>query len=158
MVVCPQNQPLCIRCFGNEDELSMHFAVYCSIDYIEEKMQENAQSDPYLGYLCQGMSAPPSVPDPRTSPAVAWELSEYRIYGYAVATGVKFVCVLLDKEVSGGDSAIKSLFKQMHKLYADTLSNPFVGGSLDNPKFQLSLAKIAEHHARILAGQIPPPS
>mmetsp|Transcript_17063 Transcript_17063/g.47755 ORF Transcript_17063/g.47755 Transcript_17063/m.47755 type:complete len:148 (+) Transcript_17063:78-521(+) len=111
-----ENNPLYMRAFG---ELSMdstatlrfHFIVHAAIDYIEEKLGQAKTSpgntapklDMYLGFL--------------------YPIEEYRVYGYMTNSRVKLITVLDDEEVK--DSEMRALFRRLHTLYVDTISNPF---------------------------------
>eukprot|EP00820_Chromera_velia_P025540 Cvel_1617.t1-p1 / transcript=Cvel_1617.t1 / gene=Cvel_1617 / organism=Chromera_velia_CCMP2878 / gene_product=Trafficking protein particle complex subunit 2-like, putative / transcript_product=Trafficking protein particle complex subunit 2-like, putative / location=Cvel_scaffold58:666-2858(-) / protein_length=165 / sequence_SO=supercontig / SO=protein_coding / is_pseudo=false len=154
-----ENQPLCIRCFGGEEELSLHCAAYAAVDILEEKIAEQAAQqgqppvDPYLGFLCPAVGGPPSVGAnaPGTLPVrkslseqltggIPWALPEYRVYAYVTATGVRILCLIFDRgEPPGGDQTMRNFFRQVHKLYADVVTNPFGADTIETPSFSVKL-------------------
>ena len=109
------NNPLYIRAFGLHDQLRFHFIVHTALDFVEEKVaaqrQQVAQQtagagvkhDCYLGLL--------------------YPIEELRVYGYLTNCRVKLVAVLDDEDVK--EEQMKALFRRLHALYVDTVSNPF---------------------------------
>mmetsp|Transcript_32322 Transcript_32322/g.53473 ORF Transcript_32322/g.53473 Transcript_32322/m.53473 type:complete len:145 (-) Transcript_32322:176-610(-) len=111
-VLGKENNPLYIRTFGQSDELHFHFILHTALDHIEEKVlgQRHAAStvgssklDSYLGML--------------------YPIGELRVFGFLTNTRIKLITVLDDEEVK--DAEMRALFRRLHTLYADTVSNPF---------------------------------
>ena len=108
------NNPLYIKAFGSDD-LRFHFIVHTALDFIEEKVAAQrhaaqqgagasaAKQDPYLGML--------------------YPIEELRVYGYLSACRVKLIAVIDEEEVK--DEQMRALFRRLHSLYVDTMSNPF---------------------------------
>ncbi|EOD28223.1 hypothetical protein EMIHUDRAFT_58777, partial [Emiliania huxleyi CCMP1516] len=112
-----QNNPLYLRTFGAAgggeaapDTLRFHFIVHAALDHVEEKLasQRTAAAgggklDPYLGLL--------------------YPIEDYRVYGYVTNSRAKLLTVVDDDEVK--DAEMRALFRRLHTLYVDTISNPF---------------------------------
>ena len=114
-----ENNPLYIRAFGPHDQLRFHFIVHTALDFIEEKVAAQrsqagivppqqaaagaSKQDYYLGLL--------------------YPIEDLRAYGYLTNCRIKLVLVVDDEEVREGE--VKSLFRRLHALYVDTVSNPF---------------------------------
>jgi hypothetical protein len=127
-VVSRLNRPLYLRCFGDEsEELRFHHIVHSSLDIFEERratpVQPGVQLDPYLGLL------QPSV--------------ELRVYGYISNTDTKLVAILTDGEAR--DAELRQLFRRLHALVIDAISNPFyvAGHQLASKKFEQGVRQLA---------------
>lgn len=115
-VLGKDNNPLYIRAYGPHDQLRFHFIVHTGLDFLEEKVTAQRQAagtsaaaaatskhDCYLGLL--------------------YPIEELRVYGYLTNSRIKLIAVLDDEEVK--DTEMKALFRRLHNLYTDTVSNPF---------------------------------
>ena len=134
-----QNNPLYLRTFGAAgggeaapDTLRFHFIVHAALDHVEEKLasQRTAAAggvklDPYLGLL--------------------YPIEDYRVYGYVTNSRAKLLTVVDDDEVK--DAEMRALFRRLHTLYVDTISNPF--HALDSElngcaSFERQVARVVE--------------
>ena len=92
--------------------------MHTALDFVEEKVAAQRQAavtqpqaaaaaggkhEPYLGLL--------------------YPIEELRVYGYLCNSQVKFIAVLDEDDVKDGE--MKALFRRLHALYVDTVSNPF---------------------------------
>jgi len=117
----------------------MQFTVYSSLDLIQEKVEERQGTpqvfcfNPYLGFLGPALCFP----------------NDYRIYGFISSTSLKIVVVAEDRDY--GDQDMQQLFRQLYRLYADTISNPFFQDSLETAKFVSKLDAICEHYDKVFA-------
>ena len=53
-----------------------------------------------------------------------YPIEELRVYGYQSNSRIKLIVVLDEDEVK--DAEMKALFRRLHALYVDTVSNPFI--------------------------------
>lgn len=117
-VIGKDNNPLYIRAFGPHDGLRFHFIVHTALDFVEEKV---------AAQRAQPLAAAPSQPVGASKHdcylGLLYPIEELRAYGYLTNCRVKFVAVLDDEEVKEGE--MKALFRRLHALYVDTVSNPF---------------------------------
>jgi len=52
-VVSPANEPLFVRCFGeDEEQRRLTSLVHASLDAVEARLAQQAQTEAYLGALC----------------------------------------------------------------------------------------------------------
>ncbi|XP_074567440.1 uncharacterized protein LOC141824105 [Curcuma longa] len=108
-VVGHQNNPLYLQSFTNaNDALKLHHIVHCSLDVIDERVNNPKRSvitlnESYLGLL--------------------YPTESYKVYGYLSNTKVKFLVVTTDLDVKDAD--IRSFFRRFHAAYVDAVSNPF---------------------------------
>ncbi|XP_074567555.1 uncharacterized protein LOC141824212 [Curcuma longa] len=108
-VVGHQNNPLYLQSFtGADDALKLHHIVHCSLDVIDERVNNPKRSvitlnESYLGLL--------------------YPTESYKVYGYLSNTKVKFLVVTTDLDVK--DTDIRSFFRRFHAAYVDAVSNPF---------------------------------
>lgn len=52
-----------------------------------------------------------------------YPIDELRVYGYLTNCRIKLIAVLDEEDVK--DTEMKALFRRLHALYVDTISNPF---------------------------------
>ncbi|KAG5346259.1 TPC2L protein, partial [Acromyrmex charruanus] len=126
------NSPKFIKIYQCTDEaagLQFHYKVHTSIDIIEEKLNVGSKTtvdirDLYLGLL--------------------FATEEYKIYGYATNTKIKFVIVLQSSNVSLRDNEIKMIFKKLHAAYSNAVCNPFYipGDEIKSKSFDTSVLEI----------------
>ncbi|KAL0111303.1 hypothetical protein PUN28_012899 [Cardiocondyla obscurior] len=131
-VIGKDNSPKFIKIYQCADEaaaLQFHYKVHTSIDIIEEKLNVGNKTtvdirDLYLGLL--------------------FATEEYKIYGYATNTKIKFVIVLQSSNVSIRDNEIKTTFKKLHAAYSNTVCNPFYipGDEIKSKSFDASVLEI----------------
>ncbi|CAK0783312.1 hypothetical protein CVIRNUC_006511 [Coccomyxa viridis] len=135
MIVCAavigqQNNPLYLQTLQqetNESSLRFHYVVHCSLDAVEERMMNPIKStgepsDAYLGLL--------------------YPTEEFKIYGYASNTRVKFILVV--DEVMPKDEEMRLIFRRFHAAFIDAISNPFytVNMPITSPGFDASVKTI----------------
>ena len=52
-----------------------------------------------------------------------YPIEELRVYGYLTNCRIKLIAVLDEEDVK--DAEMRALFRRLHALYVDTISNPF---------------------------------
>ncbi|CAM8990926.1 unnamed protein product [Rhodiola kirilowii] len=114
MIVCVavvghQNNPLYIQSFTEADDaLKLHHIVHCSLDVVDERVNNPKKAGPTLNETFLGLLYP---------------TENYKVYGYLTNTKVKFILVTTDLDVKDGD--MRNFFRQFHSVYVDAVSNPF---------------------------------
>ncbi|ESQ45990.1 hypothetical protein EUTSA_v10000369mg [Eutrema salsugineum] len=114
MIVCVsvvghQNNPLYIQSFTDgDDALKLHHIVHCSLDVIQERVNNPKKSGSILNEAFLGLLYP---------------TLNYKVYGYLTNTKVKFILVTTDLDVN--DIDVTSFFRKFHAAYVDAVSNPF---------------------------------
>ncbi|XP_011256475.2 trafficking protein particle complex subunit 2-like protein [Camponotus floridanus] len=128
-VIGKDNSPKYIKCADEASALQFHYKVHTSIDIIEEKLNVGNKTtvdirDLYLGLL--------------------FATEEYKIYGYATNTKIKFVIVLQSSNVSLRDNEVKMIFKKLHAAYSNAVCNPFYipGDQITSKSFNTSVLEI----------------
>ncbi|KAK1118857.1 hypothetical protein K0M31_014628 [Melipona bicolor] len=128
-VIGKDNSPKYIRCVDESSALQFHCKVHTSIDIIEEKLNVGNKAatdirDLYLNLL--------------------YATEEYKIYGYATNTKIKFIIVLHSSNVSLRDNDVKMIFKKLHAAYSNAVCNPFYipGDQLNSRSFDLAVMEI----------------
>ena len=113
-VISKQNFPLYLRTADpqNETDLQFQYLVHTCIDVIEEKVST--------------LSSPKGANDPREHYlGLLYPSEQYKVYGYATNTRVKFILVSENWTSQSGDADMKMLFKALHVAYSDMFCNPF---------------------------------
>ncbi|KAJ0011384.1 hypothetical protein Pint_34328 [Pistacia integerrima] len=130
MIVCVavvghQNNPLYIQSFTEADDaLKLHHIVHCSLDVVDERVNNPKKSGPTLNETFLGLLYP---------------TENYKVYGYLTNTKVKFIIVATDLDVRDADvrnvdiallrcnnaSCLSPFFRRFHAAYVDAVSNPF---------------------------------
>ncbi|XP_014483965.1 PREDICTED: trafficking protein particle complex subunit 2-like protein isoform X2 [Dinoponera quadriceps] len=128
-VIGKDNSPKYIKCADEASALQFHYKVHTSIDIIEEKLSVGNKTavdtrDLYLGLL--------------------FATEEYKIYGYATNTKIKFVIVLQSSNVSLRENDVKMTFKKLHAAYSNAVCNPFYipGDQINSKSFDTSVMEI----------------
>ncbi|XP_012217184.2 trafficking protein particle complex subunit 2-like protein isoform X2 [Linepithema humile] len=128
-VIGKDNSPKYIKCADEASALQFHYKVHTSIDIIEEKLNVGNKTtvdirDLYLGLL--------------------FATEEYKIYGYATNTKIKFVIVLQSSNVSLRDNEVKMIFKKLHAAYSNAVCNPFYipSDQIISKSFDMSVLEI----------------
>ncbi|XP_015432022.1 PREDICTED: trafficking protein particle complex subunit 2-like protein [Dufourea novaeangliae] len=128
-VIGKDNSPKYIRCADESLALQFHCKVHTSIDIIEEKLNIGNKTaidirDLYLGLL--------------------YATEEYKIYGYATNTKIKFIIVLQSSNISLRDNDVKMIFKKLHAAYSNAVCNPFYipGDEINSKSFDVSIMEI----------------
>ncbi|CAD5190759.1 unnamed protein product, partial [Musa acuminata subsp. malaccensis] len=94
MIVCVavvghQNNPLYLQSFTEADDaLKLHHIVHCSLDVVDERVNNPKKSGPTLNETFLGMLYP---------------TENYKVYGYLTNTKVKFLMVTTDLDVKDAD-------------------------------------------------------
>ncbi|KAG2644939.1 hypothetical protein PVAP13_2KG388300 [Panicum virgatum] len=95
MIVCVavvghQNNPLYLQSFTEADDaLKLHHIVHCSLDVIDERVNNPKRSAPTLNETFLGLLYP---------------TENYKVYGYLTNTKVKFIMVATDLDVKDADA------------------------------------------------------
>ncbi|KAJ6797380.1 trafficking protein particle complex subunit 2-like protein [Iris pallida] len=104
-----QNNPLYLQSFTEADDaLELHHIVHCSLDVIDERVNNPKRSGPTLNETFLGLLYP---------------TENYKVYGYLTNTKVKFILVATDLDLRDAD--VRSFFRRFHSAYVDAVSNPF---------------------------------
>ncbi|KAL6963689.1 hypothetical protein U1Q18_034696 [Sarracenia purpurea var. burkii] len=94
MIVCVavvghQNNPLYLQSFTEADDaLKLHHIVHCSLDVVDERVNNPKKSGPTLNETFLGLLYP---------------AENYKVYGYLTNTKVKFILVTTDLDVRDAD-------------------------------------------------------
>ncbi|CAD5184766.1 uncharacterized protein LOC135624517 [Musa acuminata AAA Group] len=108
-VVGHQNNPLYLQSFTEADDaLKLHHIVHCSLDVIDERVNNPKRSVLTLNETFLGLLFP---------------TESYKVFGYLTNTKVKFIMVTTDLDVKDAD--VRSFFRRFHAAYVDAVSNPF---------------------------------
>ncbi|QCE12431.1 hypothetical protein DEO72_LG10g3675 [Vigna unguiculata] len=97
MIVCVavvghQNNPLYIQSFTEADDaLKLHHIVHCSLDVVDERVNNPKRSGPMLNETFLGLLYP---------------IENYKVYGYLTNTKVKFILVTTDLDVKDADNLV----------------------------------------------------
>ncbi|KAK1261442.1 hypothetical protein QJS04_geneDACA001247 [Acorus gramineus] len=142
MIVCVavvghQNNPLYLQSFTEADDaLKLHHIVHCSLDVIDERVNNPKKTGPTLNETFLGLLYPSE---------------NYKVYGYLTNTKVKFIMVTTDLDVRDVDVRSFQIgvsyyrcsltfftlflvfvfcrqgqfFSRFHAAYVDAVSNPF---------------------------------
>ena len=153
-IIGKENQPLYLRTFGQKPgggatdnmqgsggELRFHFICHTALDFVEEKVEAQRHAsgasgagagaaggsklDMYLGLL--------------------FPFEEYCIHGYLTNTRIKLIAVVDEEDAK--DAEMRALFRRLHTLYIDTISNPFFAADAElstSTSFQRQLERIVE--------------
>ncbi|XP_073292785.1 uncharacterized protein [Primulina huaijiensis] len=114
MIVCVtvvghQNNPLYIQSFTEADDaLKLHHIVHCSLDVVDERVNNPKKAAPTLNETFLGLLYP---------------TENYKVYGYLTNTKVKFILVTTDLDVRDAD--VRNFFRRFHTAYVDAVSNSF---------------------------------
>ncbi|CAD5180604.1 unnamed protein product [Musa acuminata subsp. malaccensis] len=85
---------ICVAVVGHqsfteaEDTLKLHHIVHCSLDVVDERVNNPKRSGPTLNETCLGMLYPNEI---------------YKVYGYPTITKVKSLMVTTDLDVNYAD-------------------------------------------------------
>lgn len=126
-VVGKLNEPLfledkCKESDGPDGAMNMRKIVHAALDVIEERaLRTDSVNTQYLGLL--------------------YPTDEHAVYGYISNMKIKFI-VVLTSDVEASDNSAKQIFDQIHRLYIDTVCNPFY--KLGNPLASLGFCELAE--------------
>ncbi|GAA0167482.1 membrane traffic protein [Lithospermum erythrorhizon] len=126
----PWNNPLYIQSFTEaEDALKLHHIVHCSLDVVEERVNNPKRSGPTLNETFLGLLYP---------------TENYKVYGYLTNTKVKFIMVTTDLDVRDAD--VRNFFRRFHAAYVDAVSNPFhvPGKKITSRNFADSVSSIVK--------------
>ncbi|XP_051168583.1 trafficking protein particle complex subunit 2-like protein isoform X1 [Leptopilina boulardi] len=128
-VIGKDNSPKYIRCVNETDELKFHYKVHTSIDIIEEKLNVGNKIANDVRELFLGM---------------LYSTEDYKIYGYAANTKIKFVIVLQSSNVTLRDNEVRMIFRKLHAAYSNAVCNPFYipGDQIDSKSFDSSVMSI----------------
>ncbi|XP_078440628.1 SNARE-like superfamily protein [Wolffia australiana] len=143
MIVCvavvgQQNNPLYLQNFTDADDaLKFHHIVHCSLDVVEERVNNPRKGGPTLNETFLGLLYP---------------AENYKVYGYLTNTKVKFILVTTDLDVRDGDA--RNFFRRFHAAYVDAVSNPFhvPGKKISSRTFGERLTAIVRSFGSSLAG------
>ncbi|CAF2032989.1 hypothetical protein Bca4012_081175 [Brassica carinata] len=138
MIVCVavvghQNNPLYIQSFTEaEDALKLHHIVHCSLDVIDERVNNPSKSGTTMNEAFLGLLYP---------------ALNYKVYGYLTNTKVKFIMVTSDLDVR--DTDVRSFFRKFHAAYVDAVSNPFhvPGKKITSRTFSESVTNIVSSYS-----------
>ena len=98
---------------AQDEKMRFHLIVHTAIDYIEERVSAQRQV----------MSAAGSSAKLDMFLGMLYPFEQYRVYGHLTNCRIKLIAVIDDEEPKEGE--IRALFRRLHALYVDTVSNPF---------------------------------
>ncbi|VWU48590.1 trafficking protein particle complex subunit 2-like protein, putative [Hepatocystis sp. ex Piliocolobus tephrosceles] len=108
------------------DEVTARFATYSTLNNIKKLIELNdkkkgeKKQDPYLGYVGINLSL----------------FSTYKNYAYVIRIiNFKIILTVDDQKNKYTDDILKSIFIKLHKIYADTVCNPFYADHLETDSF-----------------------
>ncbi|SBT44716.1 trafficking protein particle complex subunit 2-like protein, putative (TRAPPC2L) [Plasmodium ovale wallikeri] len=117
------------------DEIASRFATYSTLNNIKKLMETNNKKgsekrhDPYLGYVGINLSL----------------FSSYKNYAYVIKIiNFKIILTVDDSKNKYTDDILKSIFIKLHRIYADTVCNPFYEEHLGNESFLKKIKKVIE--------------
>ncbi|KAL3722722.1 hypothetical protein ACJRO7_035004 [Eucalyptus globulus] len=123
MIVCiavvgHQNNPLYIQSFTEADDaLKLHHIVHCSLDVVDERVNNPKKSGPLLNETFLGLLYP---------------TENYKVYGYLTNTKVKFILVTTDLDVKDADVRNEQyadyIFRMLEQLHSDPAGGCVVFG------------------------------
>ena len=140
-VIGQRNNPLYLRCFGQEDEgdVKLHYIIHASLDAIDErsrpaKSSKSAavDSDPrFLGEICR--------------------IEDFMIFGYMTGTNVTLIVAC--KGAAADYGWVRALFAKLYSDYLEAACNPFakVGSEITSPAFDARVESACKKHARLPA-------
>eukprot|EP01068_Selenidium_serpulae_P007312 Selendium_serpulae@DN4679_c0_g1_i1.p1 len=124
-----QNQPLAIKVYRDEDEVSMQLAIYAAQDAIDHRAQDLVHPDranPFLGNIGPGLCLS----------------MEHRLYAYVTSTNVKIVTALEERNYHEKD--VEEFLQTLYLLYTDAICNPFILDTIETPQFEERLRRTVE--------------
>ncbi|CAM6082304.1 unnamed protein product [Calypogeia fissa] len=135
MIVCvavvgQQNNPLYLQSFTNgDDALKFHYIVHCSLDVIDEKVNNPKKLGVSLNETFLGLLYP---------------TEDYKVFGYLSNTKIKFILVTTDQDLRDAD--VRNFFRRFHAAYVDAASNPFhvPGKRITSPAFTERVSNIVK--------------
>ncbi|ETV97869.1 hypothetical protein H310_09195 [Aphanomyces invadans] len=124
-IVGANNNPLFVRAYCEDDDLSFHYIAHIALDIVEERVKLS-KDDMYLGFL--------------------GPVEDFRVYGYVTNTLVKLIAVVQDAPLK--DSDMRAFFADVHKLYVNAMSNPFaiLGERITSAKFESHVKSLVLQH------------
>ncbi|XP_012269750.2 trafficking protein particle complex subunit 2-like protein [Athalia rosae] len=109
-VIGKDNSPKYIRCTDENSEIQLQYKVHTSLDIIEEKLNTRNKMAADVRELFLGL---------------LFSTEEYKIFGYATNTKIKFIVVLQSTNASLRDNEVRTMFRKLHSAYANAVCNPF---------------------------------
>eukprot|EP00833_Pecoramyces_ruminatium_P012670 jgi/Orpsp1_1/1186702/evm.model.d7180000052644.1 len=105
-IIGKMNNPMFIKNYTNEvDELKFHYLANISCDLIEAKITQSKYNDSYLGLL--------------------YIMEDLAVYGYLTNTKIKIIIILTISINPVKDMEMKQIFRKVHGVYSNLISNPF---------------------------------
>ncbi|ETV80797.1 hypothetical protein H257_06273 [Aphanomyces astaci] len=124
-IVGANNNPLFVRAYAEDDDLSFHYVAHIALDIVEERVKQS-KDDMYLGFL--------------------GPVEDFRVYGYVTNTLVKLLAIVQDTPMKESD--MRAFFSVMHNLYVNAMSNPFavLGERIASAKFDRQVTSLVLQH------------
>lgn len=167
-IVGRQNTPLYIKTFSGEEMSRMQFAVFSCLDMIAEKVDEKRIGSKVAaggggagagGAGASGAAAGAAAGASSTDPflGLLYPVEEHKIFGYLTNTNIKILVVVRD--VLLREDKVRELFKALHRLYIDAVSNPFVDveAPITSPLFEQAVYRLVEHSNAVIEYRGPMP-
>ncbi|KAG4104693.1 Sedlin [Neocallimastix lanati (nom. inval.)] len=105
-IIGKNNNPMFIKNYSNEvDELKFHYLANISCDLVEAKITQSKYNDSYLGLL--------------------YIMEDLAVYGYLTNTKIKIIIILTISINPVKDMEMKQIFRKVHNVYSNLISNPF---------------------------------
>ncbi|XP_014231727.1 trafficking protein particle complex subunit 2-like protein [Trichogramma pretiosum] len=128
-VIGKDNSPKYIKCVDETNALQFHYKVHTSIDIVEEKLNIGTKTVADNKELFLGM---------------LYSTEEYKIFGYATNTKIKFIIVLQSSNATLRDNEVRMMFRKLHIAYANVVSDPFYipGDQIKSKTFDSAVSEI----------------
>ncbi|KAL7292979.1 hypothetical protein TKK_0013429 [Trichogramma kaykai] len=128
-VIGKDNSPKYIKCVDETNALQFHYKVHTSIDIVEEKLNIGTKTVADNKELFLGM---------------LYSTEEYKIFGYATNTKIKFIIVLQSSNATLRDNEVRMMFRKLHIAYANVVSDPFYipGDQIKSRAFDSAVSEI----------------
>ncbi|XP_001603539.1 trafficking protein particle complex subunit 2-like protein [Nasonia vitripennis] len=128
-VIGKDNSPKYIKCTDEANALQFHYKVHTSIDIVEEKLNIGNKTAVDVRELFLGM---------------LYSTEEYKIFGYATNTKIKFIIVLQSSNATLRDNEVRMMFRKLHIAYANAVSDPFYipGDQIQSKTFDSAVMEI----------------
>lgn len=134
-VVGKGNRPLYFKSFGGDEAAKLQLTVFSSLDIISDKVPESRAVVP---------GSPPLTAPADKFLGLLFPVEEHKVFGYVTNSNVKLVVVVRD--VLLREDKVRELFRNIHRLYVDAVSNPFASmdTKITSPAFEEGIYRLVE--------------
>ncbi|KAF9534897.1 trafficking protein particle complex 2 [Crepidotus variabilis] len=123
--VSPQNHPILIRTFNNQDEhaIKYHYIAHTSLDVIEERGEFSIRRIICVQLIFSVAAAGKAF---ECYLGLLFTMEDVAVYGYITPLKVKIILALALSDAVVKDAEIITIFKALHMAYYSSVSNPFL--------------------------------